>query len=371
VGIFLAILAGLLLGGVLVYFWQKPYADNLRQELRVMRHSMEERSRLIEIELQERTRDKQVDFQRHLNTKVEDLTDQHRSELAAVELGFQNRLTEQAEDLAQQYQAKIRDLQEAHRLEVQKLSLWTGPVERGRREVGVGETGGAVGEENQVVEPVVPLKLSEAGLPLQGSFGAGEMGGTEEMRQSDAAAHLIGDPTRPMAVSQEQARQIQARVTEADVALMVEAELSQMPPVNLPPVNSATSAQTSTAPKNTPNSPCNISQLIASVANADSTTRQQIAQHLGQLGKADQSRTDGRRVMATLIQLSRDAAAPVRQTAVQALGSLRSPKVIPHLKRALRDVNPAVVQAAHEAIAPFKLRVLPQQPIKVKRRINL
>jgi hypothetical protein len=486
VGIFLAILAGLLLGGTLVYFWQKPYADSLRQDLRTLRQNAEERSRLLEIELQDRTKDKQIDFQRHLNSKVDELTERHREEMRTMESQLQSRLSQQAEDIAQQYQIKIRDLEEAHRLELQRArlgttnrssasltsssSLATETNNRDTRSSSSDTThdnsipgNDSIPDNSEPTVPPVPIVLSAAGLPLQGSFSANQPDIEEDSIEasSEAAAgvmsegvmsegvmsegvmsegvmsegvmsegvmsegvmsegvisatsnrqsttlptetpppldlpltgsfgfaspstvessgttqpvntfgHTIGQPTPPTPLSEAQAREIQTIVTEADAAQMVAtqanaAQLSQ--PTECQPTEPS---RQSASMKRSDSIVGNAAQIITHLNNADSPTRQQIAQQLGQLATSSQPRTERQRIINSLIQLSQDSSASVRQTAIQALGTMRSPKVIPTLKRALRDVNPAVVKAASEAIAPFKSQILPKKTIKVKRKLT-
>jgi hypothetical protein len=471
VGIFLAILAGLLLGGTLVYFWQKPYADSLRQDLRTLRQNAEERSRLLEIELQDRTKDKQIDFQRHLNSKVDELTERHREEMRTMESQLQSRLSQQAEDIAQQYQIKIRDLEEAHRLELQRArlgttnrssasltsssSLATETNNRDTRSSSSDTThdnsipgNDSIPDNSEPTVPPVPIVLSAAGLPLQGSFSANQPDIEEDSIEasSEAAAgvmsegvmseglmsegvmsegvisatsnrqsttlptetpppldlpltgsfgfaspstvessgttqpvntfgHTIGQPTPPTPLSEAQAREIQTIVTEADAAQMVAtqanaAQLSQPTECQPTECQPTEPSRQSASMKRSDSIVGNAAQIITHLNNADSPTRQQIAQQLGQLATSSQPRTERQRIINSLIQLSQDSSASVRQTAIQALGTMRSPKVIPTLKRALRDVNPAVVKAASEAIAPFKSQILPKKTIKVKRKLT-
>ncbi len=69
-----------------------------------------------------------------------------------------------------------------------------------------------------------------------------------------------------------------------------------------------------------------------------------------------------RRLLKPLGQFARDPDPAVRRQAIEALGQLRSVKALPFLRQGLRDADMDVVQAATEAIAPFKgRRVKPLQ----------
>jgi len=66
-------------------------------------------------------------------------------------------------------------------------------------------------------------------------------------------------------------------------------------------------------------------------------------------------------------RLARDTEAEVRLQAIQALGGVKSPKRMPLLRRALRDTDPAVVEAASAMLSQSKGRSLPKPPPQKRR----
>jgi hypothetical protein len=66
-------------------------------------------------------------------------------------------------------------------------------------------------------------------------------------------------------------------------------------------------------------------------------------------------------------RLARDTEAEVRLRAIQALGGVKSPKRMPLLRRALRDTDPAVVEAASAMLSQSKGRSLPKPPSQKRR----
>jgi len=65
-------------------------------------------------------------------------------------------------------------------------------------------------------------------------------------------------------------------------------------------------------------------------------------------------RIDAQRAIETLGKLAQDYDREVRQTAVEALGMIKSEKVIPLLQKALRDTDSLVAKSASAALNKFK-----------------
>lgn len=84
---------------------------------------------------------------------------------------------------------------------------------------------------------------------------------------------------------------------------------------------------------------------------------------------ATASPEDARHMLQPLGLLTRDSEAAVRREAMEALGKLRSPQALPYLRQGLRDSDPAVAQAASDAIAPFQgYRAKAARPISRKTK---
>ena len=96
-----------------------------------------------------------------------------------------------------------------------------------------------------------------------------------------------------------------------------------------------------------------LATLTADSQQIDPSTRKQVAITLGQF-VAGNKRATAQRSLPILSKLIQDPDPSVRQAAVHALGGMSSVKVIPLLKRALRDTDNDVVQTASTALRKFK-----------------
>lgn len=104
--------------------------------------------------------------------------------------------------------------------------------------------------------------------------------------------------------------------------------------------------------------------LIRSLWGASTEERQETIATLGDVLSVYGKRIESQAAIATLGKLSRDADPQVRLKAIEALGRVASDKVIPLLKLALRDPDPAVVQAASGAITWYKGFPVRSKPAK-------
>lgn len=113
-----------------------------------------------------------------------------------------------------------------------------------------------------------------------------------------------------------------------------------------------------------------ISPLIELVYNSDSYIRQNVALALGKITASKTSRSDLDRVIPVLGKLTKDPAASVRQSAVEALGKIKSERVIPLLQNALRDSDGNVVKSASAALNQVKFYRVSQgiKPAKIQRK---
>ncbi len=129
-------------------------------------------------------------------------------------------------------------------------------------------------------------------------------------------------------------------------------------------------------PVNTSNvSPINLNspaQLRDYLAHPDSAIRVSVATQLGNQMAETPVRAETMPAIASLGRLSQDSDSLVRQSAVIALGKISSEKVIPFLKKALRDADSDVVKGASAAIDKYKgyrLRSLKSPTQKVAKRL--
>lgn len=97
-----------------------------------------------------------------------------------------------------------------------------------------------------------------------------------------------------------------------------------------------------------------VAELMGCVQSQDAEVRKSAAFSLGRMAAANALRSDSQRVIETLGKLAQDVRPDVRQAAVEALGTIKSEKVIPLLQRALRDTDGAVARSASAALNKFK-----------------
>ncbi|MBD0344835.1 MAG: HEAT repeat domain-containing protein [Coleofasciculus sp. Co-bin14] len=98
-----------------------------------------------------------------------------------------------------------------------------------------------------------------------------------------------------------------------------------------------------------------IPQIITYTTYPDSQIRQSVASALGTIAAFQGIKPEIKRVIPLLGKLSRDPDPLLRQSAVEALGKIKSERVISLLRQALRDANLNVVKAASAALSKFKL----------------
>lgn len=99
-----------------------------------------------------------------------------------------------------------------------------------------------------------------------------------------------------------------------------------------------------------------VSKLMQYTTHADSIVRGNAAIALGQIARQNSVRSDVERSIPVLGKLTQDTDLKVRLYAVQALGEIRSEKVLPYLEKALQSPSGSVMKAANGAIQNLKLQ---------------
>ena len=97
-----------------------------------------------------------------------------------------------------------------------------------------------------------------------------------------------------------------------------------------------------------------ITQLIELVYHPGGDIRAQVALALGEIAASKNISTDIQKVIPVLGKLMQDSETLVRQSAVEALGKIKSEKVIPLLQKALRDTDSKVVKSANDGLSKAK-----------------
>ncbi|MGG6267614.1 HEAT repeat domain-containing protein [Leptolyngbya sp. AN03gr2] len=99
-----------------------------------------------------------------------------------------------------------------------------------------------------------------------------------------------------------------------------------------------------------------VSKLMQYTTHADPMVRGNVAIALGQIARQNSGRSEVERSIPVLGKLTQDSDLKVRQYAVQALGEIRSEKVLPYLQKALQSPSGSVMKAANGAIQNLKLQ---------------
>ena len=93
-----------------------------------------------------------------------------------------------------------------------------------------------------------------------------------------------------------------------------------------------------------------ISQLRPYATHSDSTIRAYVAHALGKIAAPHAVKPEVEPIIPVLGQLSQDPDVKVRLLAVQALGGIASPQVLPYLEQALLSPSDSVAKAANTAL---------------------
>lgn len=290
-----AFIVGLLIGlavAAVVYWRLKTKLDRKRQEVQQLRQNLEEQERAYELRLKQTVQSLQADYQQQLAQKTE----------------------QQTGAIQQQYEARIQELETARELAIQAIPT--------------------------------PATASEAASDLAAT--AAEVAPSitvSSVTDPSFTATETPTPTIAQPISQNDASTSQPENVIAPDSAIV-------PNVAVPAQQQVLE---SIAPWGRIGGVGSLPVVLGYAGHADSKIRRQVAVELGQVIATYGNRVETQRCIPTLARLSQDSNASVRQAAVQSLGNVPSVKVLPYLKRALRDSNLDVVRTASTAIARFKL----------------
>lgn len=113
-----------------------------------------------------------------------------------------------------------------------------------------------------------------------------------------------------------------------------------------------------------------ISKIADYVNHPDSHLRKLAASALGRIAASQGTKAEIQRAVPLLGKLSRDSQSLVRQSAVEALGKIKSEKVIPLLSLALRDSDSDVVKIASAALNKYKYYPMIQEAKPTKALVK-
>ncbi|MEC4868422.1 MAG: HEAT repeat domain-containing protein [Jaaginema sp. PMC 1078.18] len=105
---------------------------------------------------------------------------------------------------------------------------------------------------------------------------------------------------------------------------------------------------------------CDLISLAQYSYHPHSFVRREVAAAMGAIASNQTVRSEILNIIPILGKLSQDSDSQVRQVAVQSLGQIKSPQVIPYIQAALRDSDSEVVLTASKTMNDLKTYRLPQ-----------
>lgn len=382
-----------------------------RQQLQATVQSLEaERERQL-LELEEKLHQ---DYQGQIDRYIAELEQQHQLQLQQTARDYQNReveLQSRVQSLQEQYenqlraaheqlrvheaqmQATIESLQQQHETNLRQQEVphssqfnqreVAGPFEQ----TNVPQQLSIPFSETEVSEQLEPIEYQP---PQSMQFQETEVADTVEpieytppqsmqFQEPDVSANVEPIEYTPPQSMRFQETEVGETLEDNEVALpqsiqfyetevaepLAENEIPQQQPtqfdrpagVQLPQVSQPTPSYYSVA------------QLMGCVQSRNADDRKFAAVSLGRMAAANALRSDGQRAIETLGKLTQDGNSEVRLAAVEALGTIKSEKVIPLLQKALRDSNSAVAKSASAALNKFKF--YPRTPDPKPKNIDL
>ena len=287
-------------------------------------------------------------YQAQIDQNINELQQQHEIQLQQTAREYQNREVEMqstVQSLQQQYESQLRATQEQLRThEAQMQATIESLQEQYEGKLKEQEVSPQFSQLNQIE---VAERLEPTDVPQQLSIPFHETGIAEQLEPTD--------------VPQQQSFQFHETGFE-----------EQLEPIDVPQQQSFQFSETDVVEppqiaRQAPN--YSVVQLMGGVQSQDAEARKLAVFGLGKMAAANALRSDGQRAIETLGKLTQDSNSGVRQAAVEALGMIKSEKVIPLLQQALRDTDGAVAKSASAALNKFKF--YPRTPVAKPKNVDV
>lgn len=268
-----------------------------------------------------------------LNGEIVTLKQKFRADMQAIQQQFQKKLENEVESARSQFQVVVDKFINDHKLEIEQIE------QKHRLEIE------QLTAEKQAYQGNAAISLSSlaSGLPTGEALAGADNG---SIQSSGAQTNL---PT-----------------VLTDASPVASFEPPPMPEVDedLPKVKAASATEESDAQPDPflttirmlgrSKRVSAIGQLSKQVHQANPEGREAIAIALGHIIAANPQSPVIHRAIPSLTKLSQDMKPGVRQVAIEALGSIPSAKVVPVVKRALRDPDSKVIKAANQAMESLR-----------------
>jgi HEAT repeats len=300
-----------------------------------------------ELQLQQTARDYQ-NREVELQSRVQSLQEQYENQLRAA---YEQLRTHEAqmqatiESLQEQYETKLRQQEVPHSSQFnQREVAETLEQTNVPQQLSIPFSETEFSEELEPIEYTPPQSMQFQETEDAESLADNEIALPQSMQfQETEDAEPLADNEIVLPQSMQfYETEVAEPLTENEVPQQQSTQFDRPAPVQLPPIARQTSSYSS------------VVQLMGCVQSQNADDRKFAAVSLGRMAAANALRSDGQRAVETLGKLTQDANSEVRLAAVEALGTIKSEKVIPLLQKALRDSNSAVAKSASAALNKFK-----------------
>ena len=323
----IGLVVGLIVGAIAIYFYLQSTIARQSNELDQSRRQINQLEQEREQRLREATQRLQQDYRQEMSDKTQALEQQVQAYRAEAESTNAQLATLKAQ--VQAYETELnaaRSQVQTSRDRIQQLELeqLEQQTQQPRRQP-MSFTSAA--QESQPISPPVPDSTAS---PIAGNVppASVDLSSPEETVQApDIESAAPTQPTPPVASSQKPTPPMRTATPNLDLTDAVHA-LAIRGTTSLP-------------------------ELVAYSVQTDPHIRKLAATAIGQ-AVAGRQQPGTQQAIRTLDRLRQDADPTVRQAAVEALSRIQSDKVIPLLRKSLRDTDLDVVQAASAAVNQFK-----------------
>jgi gas vesicle protein len=323
----IGLIIGLAVGGAAVWFIQQNKITELKQQLEERKKEVQNWEETHETRLREMRTDLEAENKKKLTQAIEDLNQKHQAEIKALEAA--KTVSEVTSDQRQE-EVKVDDT--------------------------IGDVWATETTVNETIS-VTETSSQETEIKTQ-----------KELNLSDLAPHI---PQQEVILVAEELTETEAEIEE--ILTEVVAEIPETPEElreenvelnDLTPTVISEKLEIVINPKlditekilalgNSEKS-ANILQLKTYLYHSDSQIRSLVAIAMGNIAESGNIQRELQETIFSLEKLAKDPNNTVRYAAIEALGKIKSEKIIPLLQIALKDTDPEVVKCASQTLNRFK-----------------
>ncbi|NES84322.1 MAG: hypothetical protein F6K10_24545 [Moorea sp. SIO2B7] len=297
-----AIVIGFIVGAVLSYlFQQQRLAQKDRDFNQILNKNLKEAENNYQSRMEETVTSLQKEYEQKSNEKIEQLNQQHQAQIQEFKKVHQR----QIEEAEKNHQVQLKELNQDYQKQIQEASKLVQKQEEKPNEQMIKDSE----EIKPIKEKVSNIDKYTPQIPVE------ETSVKQQLKPSNLSLKNSSK------TSKKKEQDLSSKIS----ALAESCQITEIP------------------------------QLGEYIYHPDSNIRASVASALGEIANNKGIRKETEQAIPILGKLSRDSEASVRQIAVEALGKIKSKKVIPLLQMALRDFDSDVVKLASNALTQFKI----------------